>query len=87
MSKVIDKDITDLGDFIKKVRTERNLKLIPLAAKASCSTSSINTAENHLRKLRIDTAERVLKALGFNKKDTKEILKQCGYYDEKRDSK
>lgn len=75
----------DLGEYVKKLRTQKGVTLIQLAAKAGCSTSSINMAENHLRNLRSDTAERVLHALGVKKSDVKRLFEKYGYIKEERD--
>lgn len=75
----------DLGEYVKQLRTQKGVTLIQLAAKAKCSTSSINMAENHLRNLRSDTAERVLKALGVKKADIKRLFDQYGYAKEGKD--
>ena len=69
----------DLGLFIKETREKKGLTLIQLAAKAGCSTSSINMTENKLRNLRSDTAVRVLKALGLKQKEIKSLMKDYGY--------
>lgn len=69
----------DLGLFIKETREKKGITLIQLAAKAGCSTSSINMSENKLRNLRSDTAIRVLSALGINKKETEKLMKGFGY--------
>ena len=72
----------DLGEYVKKLRTQKGVTLIQLAAKAGCSTSSINMAENHLRNLRSDTADNVLKALGLTKAERTELFKKYGYVKE-----
>lgn len=69
----------DLGLFIKETREKKGLTLIQLAAKAGCSTSSINMTENKLRNLRSDTAIRVLKALGLKQREIKSLMKDYGY--------
>lgn len=69
----------DLGEYIKELRTQKGVTLIQLAAKAGCSTSSINMAENHLRNLRSDTAANVLKALGLKKTEIKQLFEKYGY--------
>lgn len=71
----------DLGLFVKETRENKGITLIQLAAKAGCSTSSINMAENKLRNMRSDTASRVLKALGFKSKEVTALMKDYGYED------
>lgn len=74
----------DLGEYIKELRNKKGVTLIQLAAKAGCSTSSINMAENHLRNLRSDTAENVLRALGLKKADIKQLFDEYGYVKESK---
>lgn len=69
----------DLGLHIKCIREKKGITLIQLAAKAGCSTSSINMTENKLRNLRSDTAMRVLKALGLKQKEIKTLMQDNGY--------
>lgn len=75
----------DLGEYVKDLRTKKGVTLIQLAAKAGCSTSSINMAENHLRNLRSDTAENVLRALGVKKAEIKQLFEKYGYIKEGKD--
>lgn len=75
----------DLGEYVKDLRTKKGVTLIQLAAKAGCSTSSINMAENHLRNLRSDTAENVLRALGVKKAEIKQLFAKYGYIKEEKD--
>lgn len=75
----------DLGEYVKNLRNQKGVTLIQLAAKAGCSTSSINMAENHLRNLRSDTAENVLRALGIKKAERNRLLKEYGYEKEGKD--
>lgn len=74
----------DLGEYIKELRTKKGITLIQLAAKAGCSTSSINMAENHLRNLRSDTAENVLRCLGVKKSEIKRLFDEYGYIKEEK---
>lgn len=74
-----------LGEYIRDLRTRKGMTLLQLAAKVGCSTSSINMAENHLRNLRSDTAEKVLKALGVNKTEIKQLFDKYGYIKEDKD--
>lgn len=76
----------DLGEYIKELRNKKGVTLIQLAAKAGCSTSSINMAENHLRNLRSDTAENVLRALGLKKADIKQLFDEYGYVKESKNA-
>lgn len=64
--KEIPKIYEEIGKKIKKLRESKNLSQMDVAYKASLSLSALSCIERAVKKLNIDTLERLSKVLGVH---------------------
>lgn len=69
-------DTTSFGQYISKIRGERNMSQRRLADAAGLTNSTINRIENDLVKPDVSTISKIAEVLGISKEI---LLTKCGY--------